>query len=82
MTAAADKKREERLAALQTETEELQRILGEHEDAEKIVSKHIKLLHKYNEAKDAAQILIGRLAAIKQTTVRQIHIDMDLELVD
>jgi hypothetical protein len=28
----------------------------EGEDAEKIVQDHIKLLHSYNEAKDAAQV--------------------------
>jgi hypothetical protein len=26
------------------------------EDAQMIVSRHIKLLHRYNEAKDAAQV--------------------------
>lgn len=26
------------------------------EDAQQIVSQHIKLLHRYNEAKDAAQV--------------------------
>lgn len=31
------------------------------EDASAIVSKHIKLLHRYNEAKDATQILIGKV---------------------
>ena len=33
----------------------------EGENADEIVSKHIKLLHRYNEAKDAAQILIGKV---------------------
>ena len=28
----------------------------EKEDADKIVKTHIKLLHEYNEAKDAAQV--------------------------
>jgi hypothetical protein len=27
------------------------------EDAQQIVARHIKLLHRYNEAKDAAQVL-------------------------
>lgn len=48
------------------------------EDAQQIVSRHIKLLHRYNEAKDAAQIIIGKLAAHKQTTIRQIHEDYGL----
>ena len=31
-------------------------------DAEEIVKRHIKLLHRYNETKDATQILIGRVS--------------------
>lgn len=31
-------------------------------DAEKIVARHIRLLHMYNEAKDATQVLIGRVS--------------------
>jgi len=75
-------KQEERIAALQAEIETLQRELGEGVDAEAIVKRQINLLHRYNEAKDATQILIGRLATIKQTTVRQIHNDMDLKDTD
>ncbi|KAI0728372.1 DNA repair protein [Fomitopsis betulina] len=71
-------KQQERIAELQAEVEELQKQLGEDVDAEKIVSRHIKLLHGYNEAKDAAQILMGRLAAHRQSTIRQIHIDYGL----
>ena len=29
-----------------------------NEDPEKIVKRHIELLHKYNEAKDATQVLL------------------------
>ncbi|KAJ7605037.1 DNA repair protein [Mycena polygramma] len=72
------KKQEARLAALQAEVESLEKELGEHEDADAIVKKHIKLLHRYNEAKDATQTLIGKLATLKETTVRQIHDDLDL----
>ncbi|KAJ6541729.1 DNA repair protein [Mycena capillaripes] len=72
------KKQEARIAALQAEVESLAKELGEHEDAEAIVKKHIQLLHRYNEAKDATQILIGKLATLKETTVRQIHDDLDL----
>ncbi|KAJ7157233.1 DNA repair protein [Mycena filopes] len=72
------KKQEARVAALQAEVESLQKELGAHEDADAIVKKHIKLLHRYNEAKDATQILIGKLATLKETTVRQIHDDLEL----
>ncbi|OCH92959.1 hypothetical protein OBBRIDRAFT_385261 [Obba rivulosa] len=76
------KRLQARIAALQAEVTELQKTLGEYEDAQKIVSRHIKLLHQYNEAKDAAQILMGRLAAHRQTTIRQIHIDYGLTDAD
>ncbi|KAH9926497.1 Swi5-domain-containing protein [Fomitopsis serialis] len=72
------RQQQERIAALQAEVDELQQKLGESEDAGKLVSRHIKLLHRYNEAKDAAQILMGRLAANRQTTIRQIHKDYGL----
>ncbi|KAH7920931.1 hypothetical protein BV22DRAFT_1198552 [Leucogyrophana mollusca] len=79
---------EEHIAKLQAEIDELQMRLGfeaiyypssrKNENPERIVSNYIKLLHRYNEAKDATQILIGRLASLKETTVRQIHLDLDL----
>ncbi|KAF8131555.1 DNA repair protein [Boletus edulis] len=71
-------KQQEYVAKLEAEIDALQTRLGQHENAEEIVSRHIKLLHRYNEAKDATQILIGRLAAIRGTTIRQIHQDMGL----
>ncbi|KAI0327676.1 hypothetical protein GY45DRAFT_1327324 [Cubamyces sp. BRFM 1775] len=72
------KAQQARIEALQAEINELQKTLGENENAEQIVSRHIKLLHKYNEAKDATQILIGKLATYRQTTIRQIHNDYGL----
>ena len=35
------------------------------EDAEKIVSKHIKLLHRYNEAKDATQVKTSKFIKLQ-----------------
>ncbi|KAH9885419.1 DNA repair protein [Cubamyces lactineus] len=72
------KAQQARIEALQAEINELQKILGEDDNAEQIVSHHIKLLHRYNEAKDATQILIGKLATYRQTTIRQIHNDYGL----
>ncbi|KAI0071022.1 Swi5-domain-containing protein [Panus rudis PR-1116 ss-1] len=66
-------KQQARRAALEQEIAELQKVLGEGENPDEIVNRHIKLLHKYNEAKDAAQILIGRLASHRGVTIRQIH---------
>ncbi|TFK42167.1 DNA repair protein [Crucibulum laeve] len=76
------KNQEARVTALQNEIEHLQKELGEDIDAGEIVKRHIKLLHQYNEAKDATQILIGRLATLKETTIRQIHNDYDLPEAD
>ncbi|KAH8998313.1 DNA repair protein, partial [Lactarius hatsudake] len=70
--------REARILELESEIAELQKELGPGEDAQQIVSRHIKFLHRYNEAKDAAQIIIGKLATHKQTTIRQIHEDYGL----
>ncbi|KAI0778956.1 DNA repair protein [Trametes elegans] len=76
------KAQQARIESLQAEINELQQVLGEDENAEQIVSRHIKLLHRYNEAKDATQILIGKLAAYRQTTIRQVHNDYGLTVAD
>ncbi|KAK0466240.1 DNA repair protein [Desarmillaria tabescens] len=76
------KKQEARITALEAEVENLKRELGENEDADSIVKRHIKLLHQYNESKDAAQILIGKLALLKEVTITQIHVDLDLPTGD
>ncbi|KIM48711.1 hypothetical protein M413DRAFT_37390, partial [Hebeloma cylindrosporum] len=47
---------QERAISLQLEIDRLQAQLGPNEDPEKIVKRHIELLHKYNEAKDATQV--------------------------
>ncbi|KAJ4488576.1 hypothetical protein J3R30DRAFT_3242416, partial [Lentinula aciculospora] len=67
-----------RISELQAEVDRLQEELGQDKDAEKIVNKHIKLLHRYNEAKDAAQVREFQLANLKETTVRQIHKNLEL----
>ncbi|KAF9269235.1 hypothetical protein L218DRAFT_953782 [Marasmius fiardii PR-910] len=76
------KQQEARVKALQEEADRLQQELGVGEDAAKIVDNHIKLLHRYNEAKDITQMLIGRLANMKDTTVREIHREMNLPETD
>ncbi|KAH9989071.1 DNA repair protein [Russula compacta] len=72
------KEREARISELEADVAKLQKELGLGEDAQLIVSQHIKLLHRYNEAKDATQIIIGKLAVHKQTTIRQTHEDYGL----
>lgn len=43
---------------------------------------HIKCLHRYNEMKDIAQMLFGKLAEIRGVRTRDIYADFDLELDD
>ncbi|KAI0263483.1 hypothetical protein BC834DRAFT_827536, partial [Gloeopeniophorella convolvens] len=60
---------EARVTELEAEIAELENALGPGEDAQQIVSQHIKLLHRYNEAKDAAQIIIGKVCYIQSSTI-------------
>ncbi|KAJ7838767.1 hypothetical protein B0H14DRAFT_2788619 [Mycena olivaceomarginata] len=64
--------KEDRINVHEVEAASLEKGL-EHEDADVIMKKHIKLLHKYNDSKDATQIVIGKLATLRETTGRQIH---------
>lgn len=76
------KKTQAHVAALHEEINALQNELGVNENADTIVKTHIKLLHQYNEAKDATQILIGRLATARGSTIKQIHEEYDLKDCD
>jgi len=76
------KKEHERIENLNAEVASLAKELGDGVDADRIVKRHISLLHDYNEAKDATQVLIGKLAQMKGVTIRQIHEDLGLPLTD
>ncbi|XP_063172374.1 DNA repair protein SWI5 homolog [Candoia aspera] len=43
---------------------------------------HITLLHEYNEIKDTGQMLLGRLAAIRGVTTKELYPEFDLDLND
>ncbi|WWC73399.1 uncharacterized protein I206_107366 [Kwoniella pini CBS 10737] len=73
--------KEERIKILKAELIELKIKLGDH-NAYEIVQNHIKLLHEYNEIKDSTQILIGKYGQITGRTVRDIHVEMNLPLID
>ncbi|KLT40373.1 hypothetical protein CC85DRAFT_287477 [Cutaneotrichosporon oleaginosum] len=55
---------------------------GNLKDAEAICARHIKLLHEYNEVKDATQALIGKYAQLTHTTVTAVHEMLELPLVE
>lgn len=54
-----------------------ERINSEEEDAEAIVTAHIKSLHRYNEAKDAAQVSAYTHLCLNMFTYLSIGLDFD-----
>ncbi|WVO13651.1 hypothetical protein L204_101272 [Cryptococcus depauperatus] len=72
---------EEKLQALQKEAQSLRADLGD-KDPNKIVQKHIELLHTYNEIKDGTQSLIGRYALMTNRTIKDVHEELELPLTD
>lgn len=58
--------------------EMLQRLNDADEDTRKL--KRMELLHKYNDIKDATQVIISRLANMEQVTVAEIHKRYNLPL--
>nr|XP_057913115.1 DNA repair protein SWI5 homolog isoform X2 [Doryrhamphus excisus] len=43
---------------------------------------HIDMLHEYNDIKDMGQSLLGRIAALRGTTTRELYSHFGLELDD
>ncbi|KAK7813650.1 hypothetical protein U0070_000700 [Myodes glareolus] len=43
---------------------------------------HIALLHEYNDIKDVAQMLLGKLALTRGVTIKELYPDFDLDLSD
>ncbi|KAI8118481.1 hypothetical protein FF38_12277 [Lucilia cuprina] len=40
----------------------------------------MKLLHEFNDVKDAAQIVIGKLANMQGKTIKELHLEYNLPL--
>ena len=49
------------------------------QDANKEIKTYIKKLNKYNEAKDIAQSLMGKIADLKGVTIKEIHEEMGVD---
>ena len=67
----------ERVEAAQRELDELSKEYSEDE-----YQQYIDDLHEYNEVKDTAQILLGKLAEVRCTTVSELYKQFDLNLDD
>ncbi|WWD20023.1 hypothetical protein CI109_104496 [Kwoniella shandongensis] len=72
---------EDRINSLKEEVERLRAQLGD-KDPHKIVQKHIELLHTYNEIKDGTQALIGKYALMTNSTIKDVHEELELPLTD
>ncbi|GAO50500.1 Swi5-domain-containing protein [Saitoella complicata NRRL Y-17804] len=63
---------EARLAELKKRHAKILSTLADPENPEKTVARHIKLLHDYNEIRDAAMGLIGKIADHEQVRVKDV----------
>ncbi|CAN9504956.1 unnamed protein product [Ophioblennius macclurei] len=46
------------------------------------LDRHIDMLHEYNDIKDVGQTLLGRIAALRGTTTRDLYAHFGLDLDD
>uniref|UniRef100_A0A8C4Q302 DNA repair protein SWI5 homolog n=1 Tax=Eptatretus burgeri TaxID=7764 RepID=A0A8C4Q302_EPTBU len=67
-----------KLVALDAEIEELTQEGCQLDELEV----HIEKMHEYNEVKDVAQMLLGRLAVVRGVTTRDLYEDYNLQLED
>ncbi|KAJ2080369.1 swi5-like zinc finger protein [Coemansia sp. RSA 988] len=52
------------------------------EQVRQLSDEHIERLHRYNDIKDAAQILFGKLAELKGKTVKEIYEEHGVDFAD
>mmetsp|Transcript_16615 Transcript_16615/g.27465 ORF Transcript_16615/g.27465 Transcript_16615/m.27465 type:complete len:161 (+) Transcript_16615:51-533(+) len=65
-------------ARLQEQDAELLSLAG----IEKDIAEKIDRLHRYNDVKDAGQMLLGKLAEFKNTTTRELYQQFGLDVAD
>jgi len=49
-------------------------------EIEQLTKNHIDRLHRYNDVKDLAQAIIGRIAVIEGVTTKELYPRFDLDL--
>jgi len=64
------------------ELRQLQATLHEMQTRKSRVDHHIRILHEYNEIKDVAQALLGRLAEIEGVCNRELYERFGLDPVN
>ncbi|PRP74664.1 hypothetical protein PROFUN_13711 [Planoprotostelium fungivorum] len=52
------------------------------DEVETLHKRHLQMLHDYNDAKDAGQMLLGRLAVMEGLTTKDMYQQYGLELED
>lgn len=52
------------------------------QDIQKEIDRFIKKLNKYNEAKDIAQSLMGKIAEMRGVTIKDIHSEMGMSMLE
>ncbi|XP_075885073.1 DNA repair protein SWI5 homolog isoform X2 [Nelusetta ayraudi] len=75
----------EELAELQRRSDQLDAEIAQLEAEgcrETELEHHIDMLHEYNDIKDIGQSLLGRIAALRGTTTRDLYSHFGLELDD
>lgn len=72
----------EKLKNLNREMEILDQELQKLGDETVLQQERMQLLHRYNDVKDATQILIGQLAEINSKTIKALHEEYELPLND
>lgn len=66
--------------ALKCELEQLNEQLKNKPNENERKIEIMDLLHKYNDIKDATQIIVGALATLEQVTIKEIHERLNLPL--
>ncbi|KAF3848943.1 hypothetical protein F7725_015440 [Dissostichus mawsoni] len=72
----------EEVAELERRREQLDTEIAQLEAEVEELEHHIDMLHEYNDIKDIGQSLLGRIAAVRGTTTRDLYSQFDLELDD
>lgn len=61
---------------------ELKKLKNDLNNSENSPTEIMELLHDYNDIKDAAQVVLGALARMKEVTIASLHKQYDLPMED